>query len=286
MLSTTVEAALATVRHRHGPGGTRGIVPGLIVAEPDPGWIPASALLSGLRVGELLDAAKQRWGAAPAAAAALAWRSYTYWLTLPVALSWATSRRVPLIDPADLLLRVSVSRDQPLLTIGARRGGVAALADDHAAAEPGVTIVTSEAELLRRLRISLRDTHLDPLLERLQDRVRLGTRTLLGSLASAVGYAVVRGLDDPPEQLRRTAGTLLSTLDVNGLVELERGEDAADLLVRRRTCCLAFTLPEPKLCSGCCIPAGWSAEPPASGGCGIRTHGDDHSPQRFSRPSH
>jgi hypothetical protein len=254
-----VETALAGIRHRRGPGGTRGIVPGLIVADPGPGWIPASALLSGERVDELLDAAKQRWGAAAPAAAALAWRSYTYWLALPAVLSWATTRRVPLVDPHDLLFQVSVGHDQPLLRFGARRGGVAALPDDHAAIDAGVTIVTSQAELLRQLRVTLRDAHLDPLLERLQDRVRLGTRTLLGSLASAVGHAVVRGLDGPPEELRRTADTLLSALDVADLVELAPGEDATDLVVRRRTCCLAFTLPEPKLCSGCCIPAGWTA---------------------------
>lgn len=259
MLSTTVEAALATVRHRHGPGGTRGIVPGLLVSSPDPGWIPASALLSGVRLGEVLDAAKQRWGAAPAAAAALTWRSYTYWLTLPAVLSWVTTRRVPLVDPDDLLLRVSVRRDRPLLTVGARRGGVAALASDPAATDPDVTIVTSETDLLDRLRISLREVHLDPLLARIQDRVRLGTRTLLGSLASAVGYAVVRGLDRPPAELRRTAGQLLSTLDIDDLVELEGEDGAGDLAVRRRTCCLAFTLPEPKLCSGCCVPAARAA---------------------------
>lgn len=256
MLSTTVETALAPVWRRSGPDGVRGIVPGLIVTDPDPGWLPASALLSGERLDELLDSAKQRWGASPPAAAALAWRSYAYWLTLPAVLSWATTRRVPLIEPSDLLFRVSVSHDAPLLTIGVRRGGVAALPDDPAAAEPGVMIVTSPPELLRQLRVTLRDTHLDPLLERLQDRVRLGARTLLGSLASAVGHAVVRGLAGTPEELRRTAATLLSTLNVTDLVDLVPAQSGTGLTVRRRTCCLAFTLPEPKLCASCCIPAG------------------------------
>jgi ferric iron reductase protein FhuF len=258
VFSTTVETALARIRCRRGPGGTRGIVPGLIVADPHPGWIPASALLSGERVDELLDAAKQRWGASPPAAAALAWRSYTYWLTLPSVLSWATTRRVPLVDPDDLLVRLSVSHDQPLLMFGVRRGGLAALPDDPVAVESGVMIITSQEELLRQLRVTLREVHLDPLLERIQDRVRLGTRTLLGSLASAVGHAVVRGLEGTADELRLTADTLLSTLGVAGLLELAPGRDGTELVVRRRTCCLAFTLPEPKLCSGCCIPAGWS----------------------------
>jgi ferric iron reductase protein FhuF len=114
-----------------------------------------------------------------------------------------------------------------------------------------VSLVTSEAELLRVLRTSLRDAHLDRLLGQLQARVNLGTRTLLGSLASAVAYGVVRGLDAPADTVDETVDTLLTALDVADLVVLEPGPEG--LTVRRRTCCLAFTLPEPKLCSGCCI---------------------------------
>jgi ferric iron reductase protein FhuF len=42
--------------------------------------------------------------------------------------------------------------------------------------------------------------------------------------------------------------TLLRALGVDDLVEL-----TPELEIRRKTCCLAFTLPEPKVCRGCCI---------------------------------
>jgi hypothetical protein len=245
-----VESALAAVRRRRGPEATRGLQPGLIVpGGAAGGWLPAAALTAGGdRLDELLDTAKQRWGASPHAAAALAWRSYTYWLAMPVVLGWATCRRVPLLDPDDVLVRVSVSHDQPLVTFGLRRVRLAGLAGDPWATAP---VAAADAELLRILRTTLRDQHLDPLLAQLRSRVNLGDRTLLGSLASAVAYGVVRGVEAPPAELIATAGTLLTALDLADLVELEAR--AGGVEVRRRTCCLAFTLPVPKVCSGCCL---------------------------------
>jgi hypothetical protein len=242
-----VENALAAVRRRRGPEVTRGLVPGLLVVDATRGWLSAGSL-TGSRLDELLDAAKQRWGASPHVAAALAWRSYTYWLAMPVVLGWAVSRRVLLLDPDDVLLRISGTHDQPLVTFGLRRVRLAGLAGDRLAAD---ATAASEAELLGVLRRSLREHHLDPLLERLRARVNLGARTMLGSLASAVAYGVVRGIDAPAAELTATAGTLLSALDVADLVDLQPGPDGLE--VRRRTCCLAFTLPEPKICSGCCL---------------------------------
>jgi hypothetical protein len=295
-----VENALAAIRRRLGVDATRGLVPGLLVPRDlggdggtgpadqpaGTGWMPASALVTGARLDDLLVAAKQRWGASPHAAAALAWRSYTYWLALPVVLGWATARRVPLVAPEDVLVRVDGSRQ--LLTLGLRRVRLVVTADDPLAdappagaplvadapagappadhallghpladepsaapGEPGVTVVRSEEQLLGVLRSTLRDHHLDPLLARIQTRVHLGTRTLLGSLASAVAYGVVRGVTAPTAELTATVDTLLSALDLPDLVELEPGPDG--LTVHRRTCCLAFTLPEPKICAGCCL---------------------------------
>jgi hypothetical protein len=80
--------------------------------------------------------------------------------------------------------------------------------------------------------------------------VHVGRRTLLGSLASGIGYALVRAHHALPAPVPETAHTLLSALGVEDLVEVS--EEPA---VRRHTCCLAFTLPEPKVCRGCCIPA-------------------------------
>jgi hypothetical protein len=241
-----VEDALAAVRRRRGAEGTRGLVPGLIVPDGSPGWVCASSL----PVDELLDAAKQRWGAGPHVAAALAWRSYTYWLAMPAVLGWATSRRIPLLAPEDVLVRFGADQSEPLLRFGLRRLRLAVLPDDPLAST--YTVVGGEAELLRTLRSTLRDDHLDPLLARLRARANIGTRTLLGSLASAVAYGVVRGIEAPVPELLATAGTLLSALDVADLVDVAPGPDGG-LVVQRRTCCLAFTLPEPKICSGCCI---------------------------------
>jgi hypothetical protein len=246
-----VENALAALRRRRGPEGTRGLLPGLIMPDGTAdGWLPASALTTGGgRLDDLLDAAKQRWGASPHAAAALAWRSYTYWLTLPVVLGWATARRVLLLDPHDVGWRVSVTHDRPLLTLGLRRVRLAVLDGDPIA---GDVVAGSEAELLRILRSTLRDHHLDPLLTQIRTRVNLGERTLLGSLASAVAYGVVRGVEAPVTDRVVTAGTLLTALGLPDLVDFEPGPDGVE--VRRRTCCLAFTLPVPKICSGCCLP--------------------------------
>jgi ferric iron reductase protein FhuF len=92
------------------------------------------------------------------------------------------------------------------------------------------------------------DEHLTPMLDRLHDRTHVGRHTLLGSVASAVCYALVRARDELPGDPIADARALLDALGVADLVEL-----SADGRVRRRTCCLAFALPEPKICDGCCI---------------------------------
>jgi ferric iron reductase protein FhuF len=114
------------------------------------------------------------------------------------------------------------------------------------------------------LRQTLVDEHLGPVLDGLRELVHLGRRTLLGSLASGVAYALVRSSDAlpgpiaatrslserRPVSVRQTARTLLAALGVEDLVEI-----TPQLGVRRRTCCLAFTLPQPKVCSSCCLPS-------------------------------
>lgn len=249
-----VEQALAGLRRRRGPGATGGLAPGLVVPAGSPGWTPASALLGGGFLDDLLVAAKQRWNATPHAAAALAWRSYTYWLVLPVVLAWATARRVPLLDPEDVVVQLGApARGRPLLAVGWRRLRLAAGTGDPLVGSGDLTVVGSEEQLLGTLRSTLREHHLDPLLAQLQTRANLGTRTLLGSLASAVAYGAVRGIEAAPAEIMATAGTLLTALEVADLVAIEPGP--AGPTVRRRTCCLAFTLPEPKICSGCCLRA-------------------------------
>src|SRR5438105_7782170 len=90
-----ITEALGGMRVRHGEGAVHGLVPGLTRSDPG-GWISAAALVDGTELAKLLDAAKQRWSAQTPAAAALAWKSYVYWVALPAVLGYASARRVHL----------------------------------------------------------------------------------------------------------------------------------------------------------------------------------------------
>jgi hypothetical protein len=229
-----------------------GLAPDLLVRDPAR-WNPGSEL-AGRHLPTLLDSAQRRWNAQPHAAAALAWKAYTYWLALPAVLGWASVRRVPLLTADDVLVHFDDRR--PLVTLGLRPDiTVAVLPSDPLALSgrvAGVRVVADEATLLAELRRSLLDQHLTPLLEAMRRQVRIGERTLLGSLASGVAYGVLRSTDTLPGSSAETIATLLTALGVADLIELAPGPTGA-LTVQRRTCCLAFTLPKPKVCSGCCI---------------------------------
>jgi hypothetical protein len=228
-----------------------GLAPDLLVSDPA-GWTP-TAELAGAELDTLLAAARHRWNAQPHAAAALAWKAYTYWLALPAVLGWASARRVPLLTADDVLMHFNDPR--PLITLGLRADiPVAVLPSDPIALSglPQVRVVPDEAELLTAFRQSLLDEHLTPMLDAIHGRVRLGKRTLLGSLASGVAYAVLRSPHVLPGSSAAVIDTLLTTLDVADLIELVPSPNGR-LDVQRKTCCLAFTLPQPKICHGCCI---------------------------------
>jgi hypothetical protein len=228
-----------------------GLAPDLLVRDRGP-WVPAERLTDD-QLPVLLEAARVRWNAQPHAAAALAWKAYTYWLALPTVLGWASARRVPLLTNTDVLIHFD--DPVPLVTLGLRHDiPVAVLPSDPIALAglPTVRVVPDETALLAELRRSLLDHHLTPLLDAIHGMVRLGRRTLLGSLASGVAYAVLRSADVLPGSSEQTIGTLLAALDVEDLIELVPGPNGT-LDVQRKTCCLAFTLPRPKICSGCCI---------------------------------
>jgi hypothetical protein len=231
-----------------------GLAPDLLVHDPA-GWQPTALLADahGDSLATLLDSAARRWNAQPHAAAALAWKAYTYWVALPAVLGWASARRVPLLTGADVLMHFDDPR--PLVTVGLRADiPIAVLPSDPLALSglPQVRVVADEAALLAEFRRTLLDEHLDPLLTAIQARVRLGKRTLLGSLASGVAYAVLRSADTLPGGSADTVERLLSALDVADLIELVPDPNGR-LDVQRKTCCLAFTLPQPKVCKGCCI---------------------------------
>ncbi|MFI5893109.1 IucA/IucC family C-terminal-domain containing protein [Actinoplanes sp. NPDC051513] len=228
-----------------------GLAPDLVV--PDPAaWRPTS-LLAGDALDLLLEAAGTRWNAQPHAAAALAWKAYTYWLALPAVLGYASARRIPLMTGANVLMHFRDPR--PLVTLGLHPDTpVAVLPTDPLALSglPQVRVVPDEEALLAELRRSLLDEHLTPLLNAIHDRVRLGKRTLLGSLSSGVAHGVLRSADAIPGSSVATIARLHQALGVEDLIELV--PDAAGRLdVQRKTCCLAFTLPQPKVCRGCCI---------------------------------
>jgi hypothetical protein len=242
----------ATLRGALRPDQLTGLAADLVTAD-HLGWLPATALVDGTHLPDLLSAAKHRWRAAPHAAAALAWKAYTYWLALTPAVGWAAARRVPLVYPADVLVHLEDHR--PLVTLGLRRSiRVAVLPSDPIArlGLPEIAVVPDEAALLDALRDALLDAHLTPMLRQIQGRVRLGTRTLLGSLASGVAHGLIRTADARPGSTVEQVTALLSALGVADLVDLVPGPTGRPT-VQRKTCCLAFTLPQPKICSGCCI---------------------------------
>jgi len=223
-------ATLDTVGVRRGPAVVHGLAPGLLVENPT-GWVPAERFANGSALPELIEAARVRWAAGPATAAALAWKSYAYWVTLPAVVGYAAAGRVPDLSAGNVLVRLHGA--PPFLEVGLRT--------PH---------VETSGDLPGYLRRTLLDGHLRPVLDGLHGLVRVGVRTLLGSVASAVAYSLTRSADALPGPIGPTAATLLTALDVADLVEI-----TPELGVRRRTCCLAFTLPQPKICAGCCIPA-------------------------------
>jgi hypothetical protein len=242
-----VVATLSALRSRHGEDSLQGLVPGL-VGTGGPAWTPAA----DLDIAELLDTAARRWSAQPHAAAALAWKCYSYWLALPAVLGFAAARRVPLMTPDRVLVRHTPR--QPFLTLALRAPVTAVLASDPIVATdaPGLLIVDDEEELLVVLRRSLVDAHLDPLLDEFHRRARVGRRTLWGSVGSGVAYGLSRAADSLPGPTMDIARRVLTTLDADDLVDLSE-RPGGGLDIRRRTCCLAFTLPTPKVCTTCCI---------------------------------
>lgn len=232
----------------------RGVAPGLTVTNRR-NWIRATELTSGVALDDLLDTARTRWNAAPHAAAALAWKCYSYWVSLPAVLGYATVRRVPLVRPQDVLVQWSAR--QPFIRVGlSPRVMVAVLPNDPIlvnGAHRNVRVVPHDSALLDELRTAVMDEHLTPILGHIRSRLHLGRRTLWGSLASGVAHALSRAADVIPGSTMQAADRVLRTLDLDDLVELGPRPGSAGLTVQRKTCCLAFTLPEPTVCSGCCI---------------------------------
>lgn len=260
LLTSTNADALAPIREtlavmaaRPDQPSLHGLVPGLTL-DHTRGWRSATALTDGSALPDLLRAAKDRWQGTPHAAAALAWKCYSYWASLPAVLGYAVAGRVPILTPDRVLLRWSDR--QPFLTLALHRVEVAVLPHDPialAGPRPGIRVVPDDDALLDTIRATLLDAHLAPIADRMHDRVHIGRRTLLGSVASGVAHGLSRAADVLPGSTLATAQRVLDALDLADLVDVEPRPDGPGLNVQRRTCCLAFTLPEPRVCSGCCI---------------------------------
>jgi hypothetical protein len=249
--TTPLTPVTTALRAMFGTDDLPGLAPGLLVAD-EAGWAPATTL-TGTRLPELLESAVRLWSGTPHASAALAWKAYSYWASLPVVLGWATARRVPLLDHHEALIHFADRRT--LVTVGLRESiPIAVLPSDPLALAglPQVRVVADERELLAALRATLLDGHLSPVVSAIQGEVRIGARTLLGSVASGIAHGLLRAADSLPGSAVEAIETLLDALGLADLVELVPGPNG-EPTVQRRTCCLAFTLPKPKVCQGCCI---------------------------------
>jgi len=241
------EAALAAM----GAAGevTLGLYAPFGIATPLGQWIPATALVHPDGLDLLLKAAAHRWNAQPHAAATLAWKSYSYWASLPTILSWAAARRVPLLTAKNTF--ALLHPEQPFLRVGVTDVPFAVLPGDPLGLVPGSVIVESEEALLVTLRQVLLAEQLEPLMDALRAEVHVGRRTLLGSVASGVSYGIIRAGEAIRGGAADLLDQLLAALDLDDLVDIVR--TPTGLAVQRKTCCLAFTLDEPKICGGCCI---------------------------------
>jgi hypothetical protein len=228
----------------------RGISPDL--AAYGPGWVPGTDLTGGEAIDDLLAAARVRWQASPHAAAALAWKAYVYWVALPAVVGYTGARRVPLLRPDAVRVRWSTTAPFLKVALVPDEVEVAVLGSDPLAASAGpLRIAADDEELLALLRASLLDDHLEPLMAQVRGRVHLGRHALLGSVASGIAHALSRSADVLVGRTLEVAHQMLGALDLDDLVDLAPAP--VGLTVHRRTCCLAFTLPTPKVCTDCCI---------------------------------
>ncbi|THV30052.1 ferric iron reductase [Glycomyces paridis] len=235
-----------------GPHPLAGLHPWLDGFAPEsdaPSFLGAD-LAEGEGVEALMGTAAAQWGGSPHANAALAWKTYCYWTLAPAVLGYVAARRVPVMTAANTVL--TVAGGAPALAVRQVRPRFLALPHDPCAGHPHIEVVANEQVLLDRLRATVFEEHLGPVLEAFLARVRVGRRTLMGSLASGIAYAVASVGQAVPEPDEVIAKTLLDAFDVDHLVDVATDEEGR-LVYRRRTCCLALTIDGDRTCSTCCV---------------------------------
>jgi hypothetical protein len=199
-------------------GAMIGVEPELVI-EPDESWTAATELLRRpyRLLGELVDETAARWNAPRHVGAALFWKTYGYWHTMPMALGWALDGRVPVMRLDDTYFKVSGAG----VTIAATR----------------VSWGSGAAPIREALEESQR-----PLVRVLSEMVKVGERTLWGSTAEAFAHPLTQFVPGDYMALLRELGR-----PVDGLVE------PAGNGYFRRTCCLWIALPDVEPCASCCV---------------------------------
>lgn len=200
--------------------GVVGVEPSLVI-EPDASWTAVRELLREpytLLLG-MVDETAARWNAPRHVGAALLWKTYGYWHTMPMALGWAIDGRVPIMKLDDTYFKVS-GAGVTLAATSVRWGSV----DDIPEA-----LAESQA----------------PLVKAIGALARVGERTLWGSTAEAFAHPLTNLVPGDYMRLLREIGP-----PVDGLIE------PAGERYFRRTCCLWITLPDVEACSTCCVLAG------------------------------
>ncbi|MFC4007987.1 hypothetical protein ACFOY2_12190 [Nonomuraea purpurea] len=199
-------------------GGVIGVEPGLVI-EPDESWTPVTDLLREpySLLEELIGETAARWNAPRHVGAALFWKTYGYWHTLPMALGWALDGQVPIMRLADTWFKVSGAG----VTIAATR----------------VSWATGARAIAAALEESQR-----PLVQVISSMAKVGERTLWGSTAEAFAHPLTSIVPGDYMALLKEIGP-----PVDGLIE------AVGDGYFRRTCCLWIVLPDVEPCGSCCV---------------------------------
>lgn len=198
--------------------GIIGVEPGLVI-EPDESWTAVEELAREpyTVLDGLIAETAERWNAPRHVGAALFWKTFGYWHTMPLALGWALDGRVPVMRLADTYFKVS---------------------------DAGVTIAATRVSWesgVEPIRAALAESQ-QPLVKAISARAKVGERTLWGSTAEAFAHALTSIVKADYMELLREIGR-----PVDGLVE------PSDDGFFRRTCCLWVTLPEAEPCGTCCV---------------------------------
>jgi hypothetical protein len=220
-------------------GDALGVLPGLTTFA-GPGWIPSTELVREPYelLDRLIDDAADRRNVPRHVAAALLWKAYAYWHTVPMALGWALNRRVPIMRFEDTVVKVAGAG----LTIGATSVRTAVLPGDPLAGAPGTIVVADPGAAIRAALLAGQS----PVIKAIGRLTRVGERNLWGSTAEALAHPLTACAGFlPPADARELLAAVGRPVD--GLLGFS-GDG-----YRRRTCCLWITLPGTKPCATCCV---------------------------------